>query len=213
MAGREGWIDVSVPIRTGMVVFEGDPEVSITRAASIADGDLANVSRLDMGAHTGTHIDAPVHFIAGAPGIESVPPDALIGPAFVADARAVTGAIDEGALATMGIPEETERVLFRTNNSALWDLPAFSRDFAGLTEGAARGLVRRGVRLAGIDYLSIAPFGEPGPTHRALLAAGVVILEGLDLRHVEPGAYDLVCLPLRIPGSDGAPARALVRRR
>lgn len=213
MVEGAGWIDVSVPIRAGMVVFEGDPDVSIVRAASIADGDVANVSRLDMGAHTGTHIDAPVHFIPGAAGIESVPPDALIGPAFVADARGVTGAIDETALVAMGIPEGTERLLFRTQNSELWDLPAFSRDFIGLTEGAARELVRRGVRLAGIDYLSIAPFGDPAPTHRALLTAGVVILEGLDLRGAGPGAYDLVCLPLLIPGSDGAPARTLLRRR
>ena len=204
------WIDVSVPIRVGMVVFEGDPEVAIAQAAAIAKGDAANVSRLDLGAHTGTHIDAPVHFIAGAPGIEAVPPDALIGPAFVADARDVRGLIDERALATLAIPAGVERLLFRTQNSELWDLPAFSRDFIGLAEGAAHELVRRGVRLVGIDYLSIAPFDDPVPTHRALLAAGAVILEGLDLRAAEPGEYDLVCLPLRIPGADGAPARAML---
>ncbi|MGE5594593.1 MAG: cyclase family protein, partial [Hyphomicrobiales bacterium] len=109
-------------------------------------------------------------------------------------------------------PDATDRLLFRTRNSRLWDEPAFSRDFIGLTVGAAMALLRRGVRLVGIDYLSIAPFGDPAPTHRALLEAGAVILEGLDLRHVDPGLYELVCLPLLIPGSDGAPTRALLRR-
>ena len=207
------WIDVSVPIRPGMVVYEGDPPVCFERTASLANGDLANVSRLDFGVHSGTHIDAPVHFIEGRPGIEGVPLDALIGPAVVVDATALGADIDAWALESLDIPRGAERILFKTANSRLWELDHFSPDFIGLTEDAAQLLVADGVRLVGIDYLSIAPKADPAPTHRALLEAGCVILEGLDLRLVEPGSYDLIALPLLIPGSDGGPTRALLRSR
>jgi len=203
-------IDVSVPVRPGMIVYEGDPPVRRELAQSIAAGGLCNVSRLDCGAHTGTHIDAPVHFIEGAPGIEAVPLDALIGDCVVIDASGVTGNIDAGALEQLGIAAGAERVLFKTRNSALWARGTFSRDFTALSADAARALVARGVRLVGIDYLSIAPYGDAAPTHVALLQAGVVILEGLDLRAVTPGAYRLLCLPLLLEGSDGAPARTVL---
>jgi len=206
------WIDVSVPIRPGMVVFEGDPDVVVARTAEMADGAICNLSRLDLGAHTGTHIDAPVHFIPGAPGIDATPLDACIGPAYVADATHLTGHIDAAALEALNIPDGTERLLFKTRNSTLWVLHAFSRDFIGLREDAALEMVARGVRLVGIDYLSIAPFDDPAPTHIALLRAGVVILEGLDLRSVEAGPHDLIAAPLLLEGADGAPARALLRR-
>lgn len=206
------WIDISVPIRPGMIVFEGDPTVSRERVQSIAEGAICNVSRMDLGVHTGTHIDAPVHFIDGTAGVETTPLDALIGPAFVVDATAITGDLDAASLRALSLPDGAERLLFKTPNSRLWDRDRFSADFLGLTEDGARYLVDRGVRLVGIDYLSIAPKGDPAPTHVALLEAGVVILEGLDLRHVEPGDYLLACLPLLIPGSDGAPARALLTR-
>ncbi len=209
---RSRWIDISVPIRPGMIVYEGDPPVEVDRAAQISAGDPSNVSRLNLGAHTGTHIDAPVHFIEGAAGIEAIDPGALVGPATVVDATTLSGDIDVAALRDLDLPDRVERFIFKTANSRLWDRDEFSPDFIGLTEGAARDLVDRGVRLVGIDYLSIAPKADPGPTHVALLQAGVVILEGLDLRSVDPGEYELVCLPLLIPGSDGAPARALLRR-
>jgi arylformamidase len=207
------WQDISVPIRDGMVTFEGDPEVHLGRAMSIADGAVCNVSRLDYGIHSGTHIDAPIHFIDGAPGIEAMAIDAFVGPALVVDARSIEGPFDRAAVERMAIPPGTERVLIRSRNSELWTEPAFSKAFTGVTEDGAKALVELRVRLVGIDYLSIAPFGEPVPTHVALLGAGVAILEGLDLRDVEPGAVDLICLPVLIPGSDGAPARAIVRRR
>src|SRR5512140_2638435 len=207
------WIDVSVPIRSGMVVYEGDPPVCFERTASIANGDLANVSRLDFGVHTGTHIDAPIHFLDGLPGIEGVPLDALLGPAVVIDATALASVIDAWAIDSLDIPRGAKRLLFKTTNSRLWELDHFSGGFVGLPADAARLLVARGVRLVGIDYLSIAPKADPAPTHRVLLQAGCVILEGLDLRAVEPGRYDLVALPLLIPGSDGGPTRALLRRR
>jgi arylformamidase len=211
-----------------MVVYEGDPPVRIQRTASITGGGASNLTRIDFGLHTGTHIDAPAHFIDGAPGIETIPLDALLGPVTILDATYCRADITEADLATIipGSPERPsgtagvsplplvpERVIFKTSNSRLWDLDHFSPDYIGLAEDAARWLVARGARLVGIDYLSIAPYAVPAPTHLALLQAGVVILEGLDLRAVEPGDYDLTCLPLLIPGADGAPARALLRRR
>jgi len=204
------WIDISVPVRPGMIVFEGDPAVGLERIADMAQGAICNVSRLDFGVHSGTHIDAPVHFIEGAAGAEGIPLDALIGRATVIDATGIVGDMNEAVLRALGIPEGTERLLFKTPNSRLWERPTFSPEFFGITEDGATYLIRRGVRLVGIDYLSIAPMRDPAPTHVALLAAGVVILEGLDLRRVEPGAYTLVCLPLLLPGADGAPARALL---
>lgn len=208
-----GWQDISVPIRNGMVTFEGDPLVHLERASSMTDGAICNVSRLDFGVHSGTHVDSPIHFIDGANGIETVALDALVGPALVVDARTMDGPFDRAAIDGLSVPPGTERVLIRSRNSDLWDEPVFTGTFSGVTADGAHALIDLGVRLVGIDYLSIAPFGDPTPTHVALLGAGVAILEGLDLRAIEPGPYDLICLPLLIPGSDGGPARAIVRRR
>ena len=185
----------------------------IELAQAMADGASCNVTRLDMGAHTGTHVDAPVHFIEGAAGADAVSLEALIGPAWVVDATAATADIDEQALRGLNIPDGESRLLFKTSNSRLWENEGFSEGFIGLTDGAARALVARGTALVGADYLSIAPHGKAAPTHYALLKGGVVIVEGLDLRTLEPGPYDLVCLPLRIVGCDGSPARALLHSR
>jgi arylformamidase len=200
-------IDISVPIRTTMPIYEGNPGVSLQRVLSILEGEVANVSRLDLGVHTGTHVDAPLHFIEGAPSAETLPLDPLVGPAFVADATAVDGPVDDAALEACGIPSGTERVLLKTRNGAHWERDEFTHDFVRLDGAGARWLVERGVNLVGIDYLSI---GDE-EAHRTLLGAGVVPLEGLDLRAVEPGGYELICLPLKLVGSDGAPARALLR--
>jgi arylformamidase len=208
--GGKRIIDISVPVRPGMVVYEGDPDVTLSLAASIVEGAVANVSRLACGVHTGTHIDAPYHFIDGAAGVDGTPVDALIGPAVVVDATALDRDIDVGDIDRLAIPEETERLLLRTKNSELWSRPEFSPDFIGLTAAAAGRLVELGIRLVGVDYLSVAPKGDPAPTHLRLLEAGVVILEGIDLRWVEAGRYTLVCLPLRLVGADGAPARAVL---
>ena len=202
---------MSVPVRTGMVVYDGDPEVRIERVMEIARGDLANLSRMELGTHTGTHVDPPLHFVDGGAGADRLPLDVLVGPAVVADARGAPGDIDAAALAALGVPPGTERLLLRTRNGDLWDRGAFTRDYAGVADDAARELVAMGVRLLGIDYLSIAPSADPAPTHRTLLQAGVVVVEGLDLRAAPAGTYELVCLPLRIEGADGAPARALLR--
>ena len=149
-----GWQDISVPIEAGMVTFEGDPPVHLERAMSMADGAICNVSRLDFGVHSGTHVDAPVHFIDGAAGIEAVAFDALVGPATVVDARKIDGAFDRAAIEILEIPTGTVRLLFRSRNSELWNEPAFNGSFSGVTEDGARALIDLGVRLVGADYLS-----------------------------------------------------------
>jgi arylformamidase len=190
-------IDVSVPVRPGMVTYPGDPEVLLERVSSIAEGSIANISRLDFGVHTGTHVDAPVHFHDGAPGAEALPLDVLVGPCVVVDGLEATA-----------VPRGAERVLFKTPNSRLWERDEFVDDFVKLDGDSARALVASGVRLVGIDYLSV---GDE-EAHHVLLEAGVVAVEGLDLRGVEPGRYRLVCAPLKLVGSDGAPARVLLLR-
>jgi arylformamidase len=199
--------DISVPIRPGMITYEGDPPVQLERALSIAGGASANVSRLDFGVHTGTHVDAPVHFLEGASGADALPLGVLIGPAHVVDATGVAGQLDETALGQLELPE-AERFIFKTTNSRLWELDRFSPEMVKLTGDGARYLIGRGVRLVGIDYLSV---GDE-EAHVELLGAGVVPLEGLDLRDIDAGEYELVCLPLRLVGSDGAPARAVLIR-
>jgi arylformamidase len=203
-------IDITVPLVPGRVpLYPGDTPLVVERAQERSESS-PNVSKLVCSVHGGTHVDAPVHFLDTADGIESVPVDALIGPTWVVDARMVQASIDAVSLEGMSIPSDAERILFRTRNSELWNDPKFVADFVFLAPDAARVLVDRGLRLVGTDYLSIASYHDPAPTHEVLLRAGVVIVETLDLRSVEPGWYDLICLPLLIPGADGAPARALL---
>ena len=190
-------IDVSVPVRPGMVTYPGDPEVRLERVSSIAEGEIANISRLDFGVHTGTHVDAPVHFVDGAAGAETLPLDVLVGPCVVVDGPEPAA-----------VPAGSERVLFKTPNGRLWERDDFADDFVKLDGEGAQALVAGGVRLVGIDYLSI---GDE-EAHQVLLEAGIVAVEGLDLRRVEPGKYLLVCAPLKLVGSDGAPARVLLLR-
>jgi arylformamidase len=195
--------DISVPLHEGMVIYPGDPTVRLELAKSIADGEVVNLTRMDFGLHSGTHVDAPVHFLDGGLGIDSAPLDVLVGPCEVVEAPDLTRESVSRA------PEGAERVLFKTPNSELWGLDEFADDFASLDGDAAALLVERGVRLVGVDYLSV---GDEA-AHHALLGAGVVPVEGLDLRGVEAGSYELVCLPLRVVGADGAPARAILIRR
>jgi arylformamidase len=199
-------IDVSVSIDDGTPIWDGDPTFSIERVSWISQGANANVSKLCCGVHTGTHVDAPLHFIDGAGGIETLDVDALVGPVVVADARFVEGDIDAADLERISLPD-CERVLFRTRNSELWDGRPFTKDFVAIAPDAAQVLVDRGLRLVGVDYLSV---GSP-ETHRILLGSRMVALEGLDLREVEPGEYELFCGPIKLVGSDGAPARVLLR--
>jgi arylformamidase len=207
------WIDVSVPLRDGMLHYPGDAEVRIRRVRRLEDGDTANVTDLSMSAHTGTHMDAPFHSIPGGHGIDLAPPEVLIGPARVFSLDTL-GAIDAVHLERFD-PRPGERLLLRTANSpSAWALaPRFVEDFAHLSTGGARFLADRRIALVGIDYLSIGEFHQGMDAHQALLEAGVWIVEGLDLTGVDPGEYDLVCLPLRLEGADGAPCRAMIRRR
>jgi len=208
--------DISVAISPGRTpVYPGDPGVEIIQHTAIARGGAANVSLLHFGAHTATHIDAPAHFIEGAPTISETPLDTLNGRAWVVQLPENVLAIDERHVGEL-VPEAAERVLFRTRNSAFWsEQPGvFREDFTYVTPDAARALVERSVRLVGIDYLSIEKFkSDTFETHITLLSRGVVILEGLNLGGVPPGEYELICLPLKLEGGtgDGAPVRAVLR--
>jgi arylformamidase len=207
------YVDITVPLVPGRVpLYPGDTELELTRVQARADGGDANVSRLVCSLHCGTHVDGPVHFFDGRPGVETVAVEALIGPVWVADATATTAMLDAARLGQLDVPAGSTRILFKTTNSAIWDDPSFVEDFVAVTADGATALVERGVRTVGIDYLSIAPYANPAPTHEVLLEAGVAIIETLDLRSVEPGPWHLTCLPLRIPGADGAPARAVLSR-
>jgi arylformamidase len=189
-----------------MFVYPGDPEVRLEQVSSIARGDPVNISRLDFGVHTGTHVDAPVHFIDGAPAADALSLEALIGPAHVVDATSLDRSIDAAALTAIGIPAGAERVLLKLRKAE--GVEALPDDFVRFAGSGARALVDRGVRLVGTDYLSI---GDE-EAHHVLLGAGVIPVEGLDLRNVEPGPYTLVCMPLKVAESDGAPARAVLIR-
>ena len=207
--------DVSVPISAAMPVYPGDPGVEIKQWAAIADGDAANVSLLHFGAHTGTHVDAPAHFIEGASKVDAMPLDALVGTARVITMPNEVEAISASHLSAQSI-EGATRIIFKTRNSAFWSdtTVGFRQDFTYIAPDAARALVGSGVRLVGMDYLSVEKFQtERHETHEILLSNGVVIVEGLDLREVAAGDYELICLPLKIAGGtgDGAPARAILR--
>lgn len=202
--------DVTVGISPQMPVWPGDPAVQLERVEAIASGANANVSRLACGVHTGTHVDAPLHFIDGAAPIESLPLKLLTGRAYVVNLPSAK-VIDEATLKAAGLPPRTRRVLFRTRNSELWAKEkAFQTDFVAVDASGARWLVKKGVQVVGIDYLSVAPYGQSKETHRTLLEAGVIVIEGLDLSRVTQGRYSLYCLPLKLMGSDGAPARVIL---
>lgn len=207
--------DVTVPLSNELPTYPGDPGIQIGDWRSLAKGDSANVSVVNFGAHTGTHVDAPAHFIDGGAKIESLPLDALIGEAVVVEVPDQYLVVDEEFVAANVAPG-TERVLFKTRNSAFWNEPEpqFHSDFTHLNTEAATWLRDHGARLVGIDYLSIEKSKSPGhPTHLALLSKGIVILEGLNLTDIKPGKYELICLPMRLRSQlgDGAPARAVLR--
>jgi len=207
--------DLSVPINSELPTYPGDPGIKIEDWSSLVTGDAANVSSLYFGVHTGTHVDAPAHFIEGAKKVELLDLDALIGAAEVIEVPDDRLTIDEAFVAA-NCPSRTKRVLFKTRNSALWngDKADFRTDFTHLDLPAAEWLVKQDVKLVGIDYLSIEKFGSPDhAVHRALLSHEIIILEGLNLRGVPAGKYELICLPLRLRTNlgDGAPARAVLR--
>lgn len=207
--------DVSVPLSADTPTYPGDPGINISQFLSLENGDPANVSLLHFGAHSGTHVDAPAHFIPSGARANSLPLETLIGRAQVVEVPPTIDTITAEVIARHCHAGET-RYLFKTRNSSFWDNNAtgFRSDYTSLEPEAARELVRMGVKLVGIDYLSIEKFGaETFQTHHTLLSEGIVIVEGLDLRQVSAGVYELICLPLRIAGGsgDGAPARVVLR--
>jgi arylformamidase len=204
--------DISVSIHPKLPVWPGDPQVVLERYRQQSKGDASNDSRLACSVHCGTHIDAPAHFIENGATVEQLPLDSLVGSATVVQFSRIDR-ITPHLLETRRIDSHTDRLLIKTKNSELWSDPAhaFYPKFVALSAESARWIVNRGIKLVGIDYLSIQMFNDTQPlTHRILLEAGVIILEGLDLRNIKPGTYQLICLPLKLTGSDGAPARAIL---
>ena len=211
MAGN--WIDISIPLRNGMPSWPNNPPVHIDQTMDLAHGDEATVSRITIGSHTGTHMDAPSHFIPSGAAMDEMPLEATIGPAQVIEIENPV-AITVEELRRHPI-NEGERLLFKTRNSArAWGEHDFMEDFVYLATDAARWLVERQVRAVGVDYLSVGGYNKNGPeVHRVLLGQNIWIIEGLDLSGASAGFYDLICLPLKILRGGGAPARAVLRRR
>lgn len=201
--------DVSMTLDAATPVWPGNPTFRLDPVKDISRGDSSNVSRLEMGTHSGTHVDAPRHFLTGAAGVDALDPALLVGEARLFQLGDIPY-VDAESMAALDLTG-VSRLLLGTRNSSLLR-SAFTDDFAYLDEGAARYLQGTGVRLLGVDYLSVEAYRSPGhPAHRVLLASGVVILEGLDLQDVPAGDYELLCLPLKLRGADGAPARVLLR--
>lgn len=203
-------IDVTVPIDASVPVYPGNTPFTLEAIKRIARGDSSNVSTLHMSAHSGTHVDAPRHFFNDGPGSEGLPLEMLMGRTRVIEVSSRKGITPEDFT---GIDlSEDIRLLIKTQNSRLWGSPEFHADYVGVTGAAATFLVEHGVKVLGVDYLSVEVFKTPGaPAHHTLLGGGTIVIEGLNLRDVEPGTYDMVCLPLRIVGADGAPARVVLR--
>ncbi len=207
--------DVSLPLSSATPTYPGDPGIEIRQWRALARGDAANVSLINFGLHSGTHVDAPAHFIAGGARVESLSLESLIGEAEVVEVGNDVRVIDE-SFVVANCSRGSQRVLFKTRNSAFWNdqQSGFREDFTFIAPDAARRLAESGIKLVGIDYLSVEEFkSEQYGTHHALLSRGIVIVEGLDLRAVPAGFYELICLPLKIAegSGDGAPARVILR--
>jgi arylformamidase len=208
---QEKFIDVSVALKSGLISWPGDPPVRIKRTKSIHKGEVCNVSMVSLGSHTGTHIDAPLHFFNKGVSIDQMPLDATMGPVRVIEIKD-RESIKLAEISHYRIRQDS-RVLFKTSNSRLWKSRTFKKEFVYLSQEAAQYLVKKKIRAVGIDYLSIGGYytnSSSPETHRTLLEAGIWIIEGLNLSDVKEGRYTLICLPLRVFNSDGAPARAVL---
>jgi arylformamidase len=208
------YFDVTLPFSPNLPAWPGEPVAKVNRIKSIEDGDPANVTYLETHVHFGTHLDAPGHFIKNGSMVESLSLDVMIGPAYVIDATENT-AITAAVLETSNIPDDVQRLICKTDNSALWENPEhdFVADFVAISADGAKWIVDRGIKLVGVDYLSVESYHTANfATHYILLGAGVIAIEALDLRAVQPGYYEMACLPMKIVDSDGAPARVVLWR-
>jgi len=204
--------DITLTLAPNIPVWPGDPPVEMKRLQSMDAGDHNNVTSISMCVHAGTHVDAPFHFLGGSTlTVDQLPLKTLTGRVYVLEMLDVD-LITASALEKADIPPRTRRLIFKTRNSQVWTNPyqGFQTDFVAISPDGAQFLVDRGVKLVGVDYLSVAPYSDGVPTHQLLLKAGVVIIEGLNLSQVSQGRYSLYCLPLKLAGSDGAPARTIL---
>ncbi|MCL6473060.1 MAG: cyclase family protein [Firmicutes bacterium] len=201
--------DISIPIRESMPTWPGDPGFERSLIRSIKAGAAYEASVIRMGSHVGTHVDAPAHFVLGAGTVDKLPLDILIGEVAVFELD-VKEKITRDDLEGLKLADR-RRVLFKTRNSKLWESDEFTPNYVYFTVDAANYLVGRGIRLVGIDYLSVAKFENGAEVHRIFLENGVIVIESLDLSAVRPGDYEIMCLPLKILGADGAPARVVLR--
>jgi arylformamidase len=203
--------DISIGLKTGMTIWPSHLPVEIERFRDIGRGDRSNVSRVQMTSHTGTHLDAPLHFLAHGGSVDNLDLNVLIGPALVVEALEAE-VIDAALLDALELPAGVKRLIFHTRNSAYWARgePQFQQGYVALNTSGAQWIVEHEVRLVGVDYLSVAVFDDLVEPHRILLSAGVIPVEGLNLTGVPAGEYQLACLPLKIAGGDGAPCRAVL---
>lgn len=206
-------IDISVPLDEDLPIWPGSPGFELDSLKRIEDGAEANVSRLTCDVHTGTHIDAPRHFVNDGISVDEIPLDVLVGPSIVVQVLGEVEAVTAEVLKHLNIPNDTDRLLLRTQNSTLWSSrPAsFQRDYVALTPDAAQWVVDFGIQCLGVDYLSVQRYDDGPETHQILLQNNVVIIEGLNLKNAEPGKYELICMPIKLKGGDGAPARVGIR--
>lgn len=204
--------DISVTVTSELPTWPGDPSVELGRVSKIEEGANANVSRIAMGVHTGTHVDAPFHFLEDGTTVDTLPLDVLIGSVQVVEIGDNVDVINADILKKSSLIPGVSRILFKTRNSKIWarDEKEFQTEFVGIDADGAEFLVQQGIKLVGIDYLSIAPYKKSRPTHEILLNAKMIIIEGVDLSKIQEGVYQLVCLPLKLGGSDGAPARTIL---
>jgi len=203
--------DITLTLSPELPVWPGDPKVELKQVTFIPKGDSCNISHLAMSVHAGTHVDAPYHFLNDGKTVETLPLEALIGAVCVIQVADAVDKLTRAVLEHAEIPEDAERILFKTRNSAIWAREkTFQNEFVAITADGAEWLSARNLRLIGMDYLSVAPFGDATDTHQTLLRKGIVLLEGVNLSQIKPGCYELFCLPLKLSKSDGAPARVVL---
>ena len=205
--------DISLLISSNLPVWPGDPSIQINKLSDMANGDVCNVTHISMGVHAGTHVDAPHHFLNDHRTVDDLDLYTLTGKAYLVEFSRQIDVVSDKVLSSASIPEGVERLLIKTRNSELWRQGNnnFHENFVAINNGGAEWLVQKGIKLVGVDYLSVAPFADGVPTHKTLLKAGLIAIEGLDLSNVTRGYYELFCLPLKIANADGAPARVILK--